>query len=60
MADYKDDSKTVTRVLSSTIHEPADTPDGRVKEGAWIRFLTFLHWYPKDMPSEEKKTDSPT
>ncbi|KEQ85318.1 putative allantoate permease [Aureobasidium pullulans EXF-150] len=55
MADYKDDSKTVTRVLSSTIHEPADTPDGRVKEGAWIRFLTFLHWYPKDMPSEEKK-----
>ncbi|TIA07991.1 putative allantoate permease [Aureobasidium pullulans] len=55
MADYKVDSKTVTRVLSSTIHEPADTPDGRVKEGAWIRFLTFLHWYPKDMPSEEKK-----
>lgn len=55
MADYKDDSKTVTRVLSSTTHEPADTPDGRVKEGAWIRFLTFLHWYPKDMPSEEKK-----
>ncbi|CAC9889999.1 unnamed protein product, partial [Aureobasidium pullulans] len=52
---YKDDSKTVTRVLSSTIHEPADRPDGRVKEGAWIRFLTFLHWYPKDMPSEEKK-----
>ncbi|THY07604.1 putative allantoate permease [Aureobasidium pullulans] len=55
MADYKDDSKTVTRVLSSTIHDPADTPDGRVKEGAWIRFLTSLHWYPKDMPSEEKK-----
>ncbi|THW12081.1 putative allantoate permease [Aureobasidium pullulans] len=55
MPDYRDDSKTVTRVLSSTIHEPADTPDGRVKEGAWIRFLTFLHWYPKDMPSEEKK-----
>ncbi|THW83917.1 putative allantoate permease [Aureobasidium pullulans] len=55
MADYKDDSRTVTRVLSSTIHEPADRPDGRVKEGAWIRFLTFLHWYPKDMPSEEKK-----
>ncbi|THY12917.1 putative allantoate permease [Aureobasidium pullulans] len=55
MADYKDDSKTVTRVLSSTIHEPADRPDGRVKEGAWIRFLTLLHWYPKDMPSEEKK-----
>ncbi|THX12908.1 putative allantoate permease [Aureobasidium pullulans] len=55
MADYKDDSKTVTRVLSSSIHEPADRPDGRVKEGAWIRFLTFLHWYPKDMPSEEKK-----
>ncbi|TIA36379.1 putative allantoate permease, partial [Aureobasidium pullulans] len=55
MADYKDDSKTVTRVLSSTIHEPADTPDDSVKEGVWIRFLTFLHWYPKDMPSEEKK-----
>jgi len=20
----------------------------------WIRFMTFLHWYPKDMPHEEK------
>ena len=20
----------------------------------WIRFMTFLHWYPKDMPREEK------
>ena len=55
MADYKDDSKTVTCVLSSTTYEPAERPDGRVKEGAWIRFLTFLRWYPKDMPSEEKK-----
>jgi hypothetical protein len=22
--------------------------------GLWIRFMTFLHWYPKDMPHEEK------
>jgi ACS family pantothenate transporter-like MFS transporter len=21
---------------------------------AWIRFMTFLHWYPRDMPYEEK------
>lgn len=20
----------------------------------WIRFMTFLHWHPKDMPYEEK------
>ncbi|THZ43326.1 putative allantoate permease [Aureobasidium pullulans] len=47
MADYKDDSKTVTRVLSSTIHEPADTPDGRVKEGAILIFgcLSFFTKY---------------
>ncbi|KAF9733399.1 transporter SEO1-like protein 2 [Paraphaeosphaeria minitans] len=24
------------------------------KENAWIRFMTALKWYPKDMPSEEK------
>lgn len=24
------------------------------KENAWIRFMTTLKWYPKDMPSEEK------
>lgn len=24
-------------------------------ENAWIRLMTFLHWYPKDMPSREKK-----
>ena len=24
------------------------------KENAWIRFMSYLKWYPKDMPSEEK------
>jgi hypothetical protein len=22
--------------------------------GVWIRFMTFLRWYPKDMPYQEK------
>lgn len=25
------------------------------REGAWIRFMTIVHWYPKSMPSLEKK-----
>lgn len=25
------------------------------KDGLWIRFLTFLQWYPKDMSHAEKK-----
>jgi len=24
------------------------------KDGLWIRFLTFLQWYPKDMSHAEK------
>ncbi|KAH8879920.1 MFS general substrate transporter [Thozetella sp. PMI_491] len=25
-----------------------------VRENLWVRLMTFLRWYPKDMPSEEK------
>ncbi|KAH7358842.1 pantothenate transporter liz1 [Plectosphaerella cucumerina] len=38
----------------SAVGEPSeDLPE--VRENAWIRFMTFLHWYPKDMPSFEKR-----
>lgn len=25
-----------------------------VKENLWVRFMTFVRWYPSDMPSSEK------
>lgn len=25
------------------------------REGTWIRFMTWIHWYSKDTPSLEKK-----
>jgi ACS family pantothenate transporter-like MFS transporter len=34
-----------TDVLSAKASKPTEL---------WIRFMTFLHWYPKDMPFEEK------
>lgn len=30
-------------------------PQVNVGENAWIRLMTLLHWYPKDMPPLEKK-----
>ena len=30
------------------------TPGGSRAKELWIRFMTFLHWYPKNMPHEEK------
>lgn len=30
-------------------------PQLDVGENAWIRLMTLLHWYPKAMPSLEKK-----
>jgi MFS transporter, ACS family, pantothenate transporter len=38
----------------SVVGEPSeDLPE--VRENAWIKFMTFVHWYPKDMPSFEKR-----
>ncbi|KAF2011236.1 MFS general substrate transporter [Aaosphaeria arxii CBS 175.79] len=36
----------------SDVDGSSNTEDG--KENLWIRFVSFLGWYPKDMPSSEK------
>lgn len=37
-------------------HDDTDISSPRASKPTelWIRFMTFLHWYPKDMPHEEK------
>lgn len=49
-------------VSQAVVEEPGRTnsSDGEAiveneTEGAWIRFITCVHWYPKTMPSLEKK-----
>ncbi|KAF4312700.1 major facilitator superfamily transporter [Botryosphaeria dothidea] len=49
-------------VSQAVVEEPGRTnsSDGKAiveneTEGAWIRFMTLIHWYPKTMPSLEKK-----
>lgn len=29
--------------------------EDETRENAWIRLMTVVHWYPRDMPSKEKK-----
>lgn len=37
-------------------HNDADVSSTKASKPTklWIRFMTFLHWYPRDMPHEEK------
>lgn len=49
-------------VSQAVVEEPGRTnsSDGKAiveneTEGTWIRFMTLIHWYPKTMPSLEKK-----
>lgn len=37
-------------------HDNADVSNAKASKPTelWNRFMTFLHWYPKDMPYEEK------
>ncbi|EKG13048.1 Major facilitator superfamily [Macrophomina phaseolina MS6] len=49
-------------VSQAVVHEPGRTcslTDERIAEneteGVWIRLMTWIHWYPKNMPSLEKK-----
>ncbi|CAG9946571.1 unnamed protein product [Clonostachys rosea f. rosea IK726] len=39
---------------SATVIE-SDKNQQNINENAWIRLMTVLHWYPKDMPAVEKK-----
>lgn len=48
MASEKND--TQIGVVSS----PALDTRSPAKENAWIKFMTYLKWYPKNMASEEK------
>lgn len=45
----QDEALTVTPPAESE-REMSD-----MRENLWIRFMTLLHWYPRDMPSIEKR-----
>ena len=43
-----------TEVAASTAADSTGTRDDS-HENLWIRLMTALHWYPRDMPSIEKR-----
>jgi hypothetical protein len=45
-----DTEKTVEVLQHDRIHPSSPA----IRENAWIRLMTFLRWYPSDMPTEEK------
>lgn len=49
-------STQVGVVAASSPSSPIEaSPSIRAHENPWIRFMTWIRWYPKDMPPEEKK-----
>ncbi|KAF2497305.1 putative allantoate permease [Lophium mytilinum] len=52
-ANEKDENvNIVPSSPSASDHELDSHP--RAKDNAWIKLMTYLHWYPHDMPSKEK------
>jgi ACS family pantothenate transporter-like MFS transporter len=46
--------KVTDDVVVAATQEQNGPPHALGKEIGWIRLLTYLRWYPKDMPSQEK------
>lgn len=47
-ADFE--TKTIDHIVDREIHHDPESQDG-----LWLRFLTYLKWYPNNMPHAEKK-----
>jgi MFS transporter, ACS family, pantothenate transporter len=45
----------VAAVTASPRPSSDDVEGNGIKYNAWIRFMTWIHWYPADMGSAEKK-----
>ena len=54
MADHSNEKGFDLAPVAET-EVPPSIDEAHVKENAWIKLMTLLHWYPKDMPTIEKK-----
>ena len=55
MAGTADTSKAETREEIIRTTGPEAAAQGDQKEHVWLRFMTKIGWYPKDMPVKEKQ-----
>jgi MFS transporter, ACS family, pantothenate transporter len=53
MEDSKEINQNVVHEITDSALSYSDS--GKGHDGPWLRFLTLVNWYPKDMPHLEKK-----